>query len=517
MSKKFTSTVAGASILITIVGLFGKGLGLFREIIFANSFGISVNYNLYLVGAVLPLTINTIILYIGQNYFIPNYNRIKTESENNAGNFVGSTFWIFTSGGIILSLLLLLFSGPFVSLYLKESSYAALSSTTEIFRIFLITIPINAAYSILAAYLQSEFEFKYPAYSQLFLNVCIILLVIFFSGSIGVLTIPLGYVLGTFFQLGYLIIKIHGKISLNITNLFNIEKFSGFAAATFLITVLIESISQLFLLADRYFYSYVDKGGIASLNYAMNLFMLPVSIISVALATAIFPSLSQSFNNKNLSDLKSKLNSFFSINTFLFIPISFILILYGDIIIKILFQRGQFDTNATLMTFNVLRFYVLSLVFYSSYAVINKLLYSANLIKSLLIITIAGCVLKIFLNYTLVGTFKQNGLAISTSGSYLFFFIAGGFLITLKLKIKLFTFFKETFFNIINGLLSYLIVIILIKDNFFNDSLENNLLKLVVFLCLYSFNSKLLGQNAVKLFEDALNLMYSKKIKLNKF
>jgi len=502
MSKKFTSTIAGASILITIVGLFGKGLGLFREVIFANSFGISVNYNLYLVGAVLPLTINTIILYIGQNYFIPNYNRIKTESENNAGNFVGSTFWIFTSGGIILSLLLLLFSGPFVSLYLKESSSAALSSTTEIFRIFLITIPINAAYSILAAYLQSEFEFKYPAYSQLFLNVSIILLVIFFSGSIGVLTIPLGYVLGTFFQLGYLIIKIHGKISLNITNLFNIEKFSGFAAATFLITVLIESISQLFLLADRYFYSYVDKGGIASLNYAMNLFMLPVSIISVALATAIFPSLSQSFNNKNLSDLKSKLNSFFSINTFLFIPISFILILYGDIIIKILFQRGQFDTNATLMTFNVLRFYVLSLVFYSSYAVINKLLYSVNLIKSLLIITVAGCILKILLNFSLVGIYKQDGLALSTTLSYLFFFLCGGFLIYNKLKIGMNFFLKELLFNLLNGLISYLIVTILSSILLDKSMVINDLMKLTAFLAIYLFNSKIIKQNAISMFSN---------------
>ena len=111
--------------------------------------------------------------------------------------------------------------------------------------------------------------------------------------------------MGNFLRLGYLIIKTYNKINLQITNLFKWEKLSGFAAATFLITILIESISQLFLLADRYFYPYVDKGGIASLNYAMNLFILPVSIISVALSTAIFPSFSQSFNNKNTDNFCS--------------------------------------------------------------------------------------------------------------------------------------------------------------------------------------------------------------------
>ncbi len=500
MSKKFTSTIAGASILITIVGLLGKGLGLFREVIFANSFGLNVNYNLYLVGAVLPLTINTIVLYIGQNYFIPNYNRIKTESPDDTLKFVDSTFWLFTLSGFILALVLFFFSKSFIAFYLKDISATALISTTKIFRIFLITIPINAAYSILAAYLQSEFEFKYPAYSQLFLNISIIILVIFLSDSIGVLTIPLGYVLGNFLQLSYLILKTYNKVSFNIKNLFSWKKFSTFVTATFILTVLIESISQLFLLADRYFFPYVDKGGIAALNYAMNLFILPVSIISVALSTAIFPSFSQSFNNKNWVDLKNKLNNFYSINIFLFVPISFALIIYGDILIKILFQRGQFDTAATLMTFNVLRFYVLSLIFFSSYAAINKLLYSANLIKSLLMLTIAGVILKIFLNFSLVGAFKQGGLAISTSVSYLFFFLGGGFLIHNKLKIGMNYFLKELLFNLLNGFISYLIVTILSSVLLESDMMLNGLIKLIAFLGIYLVNSKIINQNAINMF-----------------
>ena len=72
MNRKFTSTIAGASIFITAVLLVGRGLGLIREVIFANYFGLSAEYDLYLVATVLPITINTIILYIAQNFFIPN-------------------------------------------------------------------------------------------------------------------------------------------------------------------------------------------------------------------------------------------------------------------------------------------------------------------------------------------------------------------------------------------------------------------------------------------------------------
>ena len=53
---KFTSTVAGASILLTSMGLLSRGLGMIREMVFASSFGLGEEFDIYLVGAVLPLT-----------------------------------------------------------------------------------------------------------------------------------------------------------------------------------------------------------------------------------------------------------------------------------------------------------------------------------------------------------------------------------------------------------------------------------------------------------------------------
>ncbi|NUM61450.1 MAG: hypothetical protein HUU44_04770, partial [Ignavibacteriaceae bacterium] len=81
MSKKFTSTIAGASIFISLLGLISRGLGFIREIIFANNFGLEKEFDLYLVGAVLPITINTILLYIGQNYFIPEFQKINSSNQ----------------------------------------------------------------------------------------------------------------------------------------------------------------------------------------------------------------------------------------------------------------------------------------------------------------------------------------------------------------------------------------------------------------------------------------------------
>ncbi len=501
--KKFTSTVAGASILITAVGLIGKGLGLIREIVFANFFGLNTQFDLYLVGAVLPITINTVILYLGQNYFIPSYNKTKIETPEKTRAFTNSSFWIFSLFGLLLAAILFYLSGPIVNLYLHDSSSFEFISTLNVFRIFLLTIPLSAAYSILAAFLQSEFEFRSPAMSQLLLNVAVILLVVIFSNKIGVYTIPIGYIAGNLLQLIFLLFKAANKIKLNLYMFIKGGNARAIINYSLVITILIESISQIYLLADRYFFNEVQKGGIASLNYASYIYLLPITIISAALSTAIFPSFSLSLHSNIIEDVQKKLDNFFSINLFLFVPISLTLIFYGGIIIRILFQRGEFNSGATQMTFEVLKYYAVSLIFYSSYAVINKLLYGANLVKILLVITVTGCFIKIAANFYLVKDLQQNGLAISTSISYLFFFIAGIGVVLIKLKLKVKYFLKEFSLDIINGFVSYLLAVVLIPESLFPNTFTNGFLKLLIFCASYIFNAKLIRQDVFKLFENA--------------
>ncbi len=81
MSKKFASTVAGASIIIIFFTIIGRGLGLIREAAFAHQFGLSKEFDIYLIGAVIPAVINSIVMYLGQNYFIPNYKRFKFKEK----------------------------------------------------------------------------------------------------------------------------------------------------------------------------------------------------------------------------------------------------------------------------------------------------------------------------------------------------------------------------------------------------------------------------------------------------
>ena len=488
MSKRFTSTIAGASILITTVGLLSKGFGFFREVVYANSYGLETNFDIYLIGAAIPLIINTAVFFLAQNYFIPVYHKENKNSSIKSSDFINSSFWLFLISSIILTILLYLFTPLIISIYVPAAGEDLKELASKIFSFFLVTIPFNAVYSILASFLQAEFDFKNPAISALFQNIFIIFLVYFFDDILGIFAIPLGYLIGAIVQFLYLFVIASKKENFRIKKFVLQTSKSWIANYFFFFIVLIEVINQLYILIDRYFYGRVEPGGIASLNYSTVLFGLPIAIFSMALSTAIFPRFTKAFNNKDNESLERHFINGISINLLIFIPIAFIFYYYGNNLIKLMYERGKFTSSDTLMTYKILRVYAVSLIFYASYSIINKLIYGAGLIKQLLIITAFVFLLKVILNFTLVGNYQQEGLAGSTTLSYIALSIAGYIFIISKLKFKSTRkFFLNIIFYSISSLSSVIIAALLISLLSL-EGLYRFFISVIIFLSVYLVN-----------------------------
>lgn len=499
MVKKFTSTIAGGAIFITLIGLIGRGLGVIRESIFANYFGLSQKYDLYLVAIVFPVTINSIFIYFTQNFYIPKYHQLKIESEEKAKNFTNSVFWFFAGFGILTSVILIIFSDVIINAYVITKDINQINIAISIFRIFIFSIPFGFSSSILSAILQANYEFKFPPFSQLFLNVFIILTVVLFSNGIGIFSIAWGNLIGVIFQFAYLYLKTTKLITLEINHI-KISYVKKIFDISFISILLIEILGQVYLLSDRYFLHSVESGGIAALNYSYNIYLLPISIISMALATAMLPRLSSLISEGAKVELTRNMNLFIEVTLFLFTPIAIIFFFDGDVIIKILFQRGKFLLNDTIITSNTLKLYTLSLIFFATYSGINRLLYSTKMIRQLLTVVILAAISKIFFNFILVEYFEQDGLALSTSISFLILFV-GSYIILIYKKIIFISYFfiKNFALNIFNGFASY-IIINLIFQSLFGEGVILRLIMINLFITMYIINANVTKQKSLQLF-----------------
>ncbi|MEO8232818.1 MAG: lipid II flippase MurJ, partial [Ignavibacteriota bacterium] len=292
------NSIANTALLLLFFNLLGKVLGFFREIIFANDFGLSFNYDIYLVTSILPLTVSTIFFYLVQNYFIPQYNLQKKRGESFSRNFFTKSILLFLFISILIAGFLFILKDKVLSIYLGSNS-ENFQFISNIFTIFLLSIPLNVLFSVLSAYLQAEFEFKSTAIAQILLNISIIFFVVFFSNQLDIYSIVFGYIVGSLCQLLYLFLIVMKRKDIRLSDFSTKGMLSDGISSSIILILIIESISQLYLISDRYFYLDVESGGIAALNYSTNLYSLPLAIITVTLSTAIFPSLSELYASNN--------------------------------------------------------------------------------------------------------------------------------------------------------------------------------------------------------------------------
>jgi len=498
----FSSSIAGASSLLAIITIFGKGFGLIREIVYASNFGLSLEFDLFLVGSVVLISINTAVYYLAQHYFIPEYHLKKKISIEEGKLFFNSSFTLFIMAGFFLSLILFLFSSQIVQVFISEQNQRSFELTRTIFVIFLFSIPFNSGISITSAYLQSNFNFHFPALVQLIMNIIIVALVFFLSDIYKILILPFSFLFS--YIIGFLILihKTRKEIKFSFNYFFKL-KVSSKQVKNLISLLVIEVLSLSYTLLDRYYFENLDQGGISALNYAMTLYVLPISIVSISIITVLFPKFAESANS-SLENLSSNLKNGININIYLMIPISIIFVFMGGDFIKIFYERGKFTSSDTVITHVALLYYSISLVFYATYLVLVKLLYSVSKYSIILYLSTIAFFLKMFLNHILVDSLKQNGLALSTSLVYIFLLFSSSYFSFNLFKMdRASYYFKQFIFTLSKSILA-LIFIYIVSELIVLPDLLKFLTNFLLFILFYLLSSILIESDDYMIIKNTM-------------
>jgi putative peptidoglycan lipid II flippase len=493
--KKIVASTFTATIVLTLISVFNKGIAFFREVLYAKNFGLGDEFNAFLVSSVLPITIYSTIYYLSQFYFIPSYNKKISEDRNEEKKFLSDNLWIFFFLGSVVTALLFLFSDTIIDFYLSNVDTELKELSLKIFRVFIFTIPLSSAHSILAAYLNAEQKFIYPAVSIVLLNLTVVISLYTLVEPFGIFVIPYGFVFGMLLQLIFLLTKCSKQINFNPLPAFKNDSLLNVFNKTLLLTLLAEVITFSYMIVDRYFLDKLGEGGVASLSYSYQIYELPIKIFTFAIATIIFSKFSKSFYSLSGKELEKQFQMGIKLAIFIFTPIALIYFFWGDSIIKILYERGKFSAEDTILTFEILKIYTLSIVLYSAYAIVNKMIYSAGLLKYLLLLTSLGAAVKIIFSIILIDDYQQTGLAFTTSLAYGVICISGFVIIVKKLKFSsyifpLVDFLIYTFIGTVCALISNLVSVFLFKGGNDINYASPILFVVLYFISVYYLNTK---------------------------
>ncbi|WP_439537249.1 murein biosynthesis integral membrane protein MurJ [Methyloversatilis sp.] len=173
------------------------------------------------------------------------------------------------------------------------------------------------------------------------------------------------------------------------------------------------SVSQISLLINTIFASFLESGSVSWLYYADRLMEFPAGLLGVALGTILLPSLSRSHADGNAGEFSGLLDWGLRLTLMLTLPAALALALLATPLVATLFHHGQFTAHDVLQTRNALVAYSVGLTGLILVKVLAPGFYSRQDIRTPVKIALGVLVLTQLMNLAFIKPLAHAGLALS--------------------------------------------------------------------------------------------------------
>ena len=464
--------VNGMAYVMVVLGiLVAKGLGFFRDIVFASVFGASVYTDMYfqIFGLV-----NLIFTGIGvalSTLVIKNLNKTENSTQIAQKGYVSHFIRKTTLICIVAAICMAILARPIVNVLLPGLRGEDMKLAVKLMYIMLPSFVFVIIAYIISGVLQNNRVFFISSVMSLPFNVVIIASLLFKNVDIVAVSIvtTVGWLLHIVIQLPSFYKKGYRLFSSRYEKT-NKEK----SGKSELLWIFISNMMfQVCFMLDKAFVT-GESGAASTINYASNLFVTIASVFVVAMSNVVFPSISRNYEEGNRDYVKSLLQYMITVMFAIFVPFVLVACCYGKEIIALLYERGEFTPELTATTGTLFGIYTLGILGYVCQELFNKILYLDSKYTYTVIGTVCVIVIK-----TVANIFLQN---------------RGVFVISISTTV-LFTLYA----------VNVGVAITKVIGNYFDKSMIKNLCKVLVagivalgvfVICRYAFPSFSVGKTA---------------------
>lgn len=409
-------TAAQTAFIMAILTLVSKFIGFFRELLMAYFFGTTYVVDAYVGASNIPNMLFAGILGAIATSFTPLYSKkVEQEGEESANLFTSQTINILFIVATVSSLVGIIFSDQLVAIFTRGFTGETAELASFYVKVTFSYTFFTAGAGILQAYLKYKNVFISPIIVGYFQNIALIGFIIIAS-LYGNRYLVVGALLGAIINavLTWVISYKKGykhKFNFHASN--TVKDIFKLSVPVFIGS----TISQINLVIDRALASGLQEGSIAALNYANLIVGLITGISSTIIATIIYPKLAKAHSQNDDLRFNYLATSGISLVSMLGIPFSMGAIMYSNIIIQIIYERGAFGGASTELTSIAFTYYAVCILFSSLSPILVQIFYSKHDTKTPMIIAAICIGINITLNLLLVGKMAHGGLALATTVS----------------------------------------------------------------------------------------------------
>jgi putative peptidoglycan lipid II flippase len=353
---------------VSSMTLLSRVTGFVRDILQAQIFGAGLLMDAFVVASRIPNLLRRLFAEGAfSQAFVPVLAEYKTRQGHEATKLLVDKVTTSLSIALFVVTIIGVIAAPLL-IYATAAGFAAnpdkFDVTVQMLRICFPYILFISLVSLSAGVLNTYGQMTAPAFTPVFLNLSYIAFALFavpyFDPPILALAwaVFVGGLLQLLFQIPFLLrIKTFPRWNLDF-------KDAGVRRILTLMgpAVLGVSVTQISLLINTQYQSFMQNGSVSWLYFADRLMEFPSALLGVALGTILLPGLSRRFAENDLTEYSRLLDWGLRLTFLLALPAALGLAMLATPLIATLFHGGQFGANDVLQTRAALIAYSIGLI-----------------------------------------------------------------------------------------------------------------------------------------------------------
>ena len=377
--------IARSTAVFSLATAVSRVLGLLREMVSAYYFGVSGLINAFTVAIQIPNLVRALVADAAlSGAFVPVFSELLERGEKKRAWRVASTlFWLtlLVLGGVTALFILLapLLMRPF------GNPGGDFDLAVGLSRVLFPIVVLLGLSGIVVGILNTHNHFALPALAPVAWNLVIILGLVIgvprIDDESGQLYLYAGVVvLGTLVQL-LLPIPWLRRLDGSLTMVLDWRDPAVRRVLALMLPVALTiGLVNVNFLVDTLFASRLLDPELApaAIDKAFRLYMLPQGVFAVAVTTVLFPMLARLAARRDAAGLRRTLDRGLRQIAFLLVPAGLLSIVLAEPIVRLVYQRGEFTAEDTVIVAQCLQAFSIGLVFNGWMLILNRSFYAVQ-------------------------------------------------------------------------------------------------------------------------------------------
>ena len=363
---------------LTVFNVLTRCFAIGRELVVAWIFGVSSGIDAYVAAALVQTVVVSIIVSSYSASVLPVYVKVLTaDGEAAAGQLLAHILRSSLRVLCVVALGLALVGYPLLALIFHSSAHG---TAIGAYRILIVLLPIvifAGLGSILSAVLNANGHLFVPTLLSLTTPAVTIFSILLFSHQVGVVSIAAGFAIGQGLEMTMLLAKCH-KLRLLPARESTKPLHLRTVYQQALQMVPGAAILSATAFVDNMMAAKTGAGGIALLAYGGRIVLALQAVLYSALATSIFPALSQLCAQERWVEARSTILRYALIIGAITCAGAAVFALCSEWLVRVMYLRGNFTEADAHTVTTIQRLYLLQFPFYLSSVVFVRAISSLH-------------------------------------------------------------------------------------------------------------------------------------------